>query len=74
MRCFWDPHVLCFIVSYLVLSSFDNGKLKNYLSHGMQKSAYDIPYFFGYKTKFFSFQNNSKDLDPSCLGRVKLVL
>ena len=42
-----------------------------------------IPYFFGYKTEFFSFQNNSKDLDPSCrmdldlwncLGRVKLVL
>ena len=39
--------------------------------------------FFGYKTEFFSFQNNSKDLDPSCkmdldlwdcLGRVKLVL
>ena len=42
-----------------------------------------IPYFFGYKTEFFSFQNNPKDLDPSyktdlnlwdCLGRVKLVL
>ena len=40
-------------------------------------------YFFGYKTDFFSFQNNPKDLDPSykthldlwdCLGRVKLVL
>ena len=37
----------------------------------------------GYKTDFFSFQNNPKDLDPSCktdldlwdcLGRVKLVL
>ena len=25
-----------------------------------------IPYFFGYKTEFFSFQNNPKDLDPSC--------
>ena len=43
----------------------------------------DLPYFFGYKTEFFSFQNNPKDLDPSCkmdldlwdcLGRVKLVL
>ena len=43
----------------------------------------DIPYFLGYKTEFFSFQNNPKDLDPSykmdldlwdCLGRVKLVL
>ena len=42
-----------------------------------------VPYFFGYKTEFFSFQNNPKDLDPSykmdldlldCLGRVKLVL
>ena len=42
-----------------------------------------IPYFFGYKTEFFFFQNNPKDLDPSCkmdldrldcLGRVNLVL
>ena len=42
-----------------------------------------VPYFFGYKTEFFSFQNNPIDLDPSCkmdldlwdcLGRVKLVL
>ena len=42
-----------------------------------------ILYFLGYKTEFFSFQNNPKDLDPSCktdldlwdcLGRVKLVL
>ena len=42
-----------------------------------------LPYFFEYKTEFFSFQNNPKDLDPSCktdldlwdcLGRVKLVL
>ena len=24
-----------------------------------------IPYFFCYKTEFFSFQNNPKDLDPS---------
>ena len=46
-------------------------------------SQIQIPYFFGYKTEFFSFQNNPKDLDPSyktdldlldCLGRVKLVL
>ena len=43
----------------------------------------NIPYFFGYKMEFFSFQNNPKDLDPSCkmdldlwdcLGRVNLVL
>ena len=25
-----------------------------------------IPYFFDYKTELFSFQNNPKDLDPSC--------
>ena len=44
-------------------------------------SFFYIPYFFGYKTEFFSSQNNPKDLDPSCkmdldlwdcLGRVKL--
>ena len=42
-----------------------------------------VPYFFDYKTEFFSFQNNPKDLDLSyktdldlwdCLGRVNLVL
>ena len=42
-----------------------------------------LSYFFGYKTGFFPFQNNPKDLDPSYktdldlwdrLGRVKLVL
>ena len=42
-----------------------------------------VPYFFGYKTGFFSFQNNPKVLDPSCktdlelwhcLERVELVL
>ena len=40
-----------------------------------------VPYFFDYKTEFFSFQNNPKDLDPSsktdldlwdCLGRAKI--
>ena len=43
----------------------------------------ELPYFFGYKTECFFFQNNPKDLDPSCktdldlldcLGRVNLVL
>ena len=43
----------------------------------------DVPYFFGYKTEVFSFQNNPKELDLSCktdldfwdcLGRIKLVL
>ena len=42
-----------------------------------------LPYFFGYKTEFFSFQNNPKALDPSCktdldlwdgLGSVKFLL
>ena len=42
-----------------------------------------LPYFLSYKTKFLSFQNNPKNLDPSykmdldlpdCLGRVKLVV
>ena len=42
-----------------------------------------VPYFFGYKTGIFPFQNNPKVLDPSCktdlelwhcLGRVELVL
>ena len=41
-----------------------------------------LPYFFGYKTAFFSFQINPKDLDLSymtdlylwdCFGRVKLI-
>ena len=42
-----------------------------------------LPYFFSYKAEFLSFQNNSKNLDPSyktnlgiwdCLGRVKRML
>ena len=28
-------------------------------------SVSNVPYFLGYKTDFFSFQNNPKDLDPS---------
>ena len=28
-------------------------------------SVAQVPYFFGYKTEFFVFQNNPKDLDPS---------
>ena len=27
---------------------------------------FSLPYFFGYKTDFFSFLDNPKDLDPSC--------
>ena len=30
-----------------------------------KKKYHKIPYFLGYKTDFFSFQNNPKDLDPS---------
>ena len=42
-----------------------------------------LPFFFGYKTEMFSFQNNPKNLNLSyktdldlwdCLGRVKLIL
>ena len=45
--------------------------------------AGNIPFFFGCKPEFFSFQNNPKNLDPSyqtgldlwdSLGRVKFVL
>ena len=45
--------------------------------------VWNVPYLFAYKTVFFSFQNNPKNLDPSykmdldlwdCLGRVKPVL
>ena len=41
-----------------------------------------LPYFFGYKTEFYSFLNSPKNLDLSCktdldlcdcLGRVKLI-
>ena len=49
----------------------------------MLGSISGISYFFAYKTVFFSFQNNPKNLDPSfktdldlwdCLGTVKPVL
>ena len=32
----------------------------------------NLPYFFGYKTGFFSFQNNPKVLDPSCKTDLEL--
>ena len=44
-------------------------------------TGHAVPYFFHYKTEFFSFQKNPKDLDPSCktvldlwdcLARVKI--
>ena len=67
------------VVQYLFLYTGPTDEQENnqrYFSNG-------LPYFFGYKTEFFSFQNNPKYLDPSykmdldlldCLGRVKLVL
>ena len=64
----------------LVICSLSRGRI----NIGHTQPFFDkLPYFFGYKTEFFSFQNNPKDLDPSCkmdldlwdcLGRVKLVL
>ena len=30
-----------------------------------KKIILELPYFFGYKIEFFSFQNNPKNLDPS---------
>ena len=35
-----------------------------YYKYHLQKIT-QLPYFFGYKTKFISFQNNPKDLDQS---------
>ena len=32
------------------------------IKHGL---TFHVPYFFGYKTESFSFQNNPKNLDPS---------
>ena len=52
-------------------------------AYSEKKVRKHLSYFFGYKTEFFTFQNNPKDLDLSyktdldlwdCLGRVKLVL
>ena len=61
-------------------------KLKMAKVYGFIKDEFPnityLSYFFGYKTEFFSFQNNPKNLDPSykmdldlwdCSGRIKLV-
>ena len=49
----------------------------------ISRRKFVLLYFIGCKTEVFSFQNNPKDLDPSCktdldpcdcLGRAKLVL
>ena len=67
-----------------IYSDSREGKLPSYSQINMVFFCYlTLPYFFGYKTEFFSFQNNPKNLDPSyktdldlwdCLGRVQLVL
>ena len=58
-------------------------EIKMLISEILNMILKTLPYFFGYKTGFFSFQNNPKVLDPSCktdlelwhcLGRVELVL
>ena len=63
----YKASVSCVVVSYVC-------------SYGFH---FVLLYFFGYKTAFFPFQNNRKNLDPSykteldiwnCLGRVKLML
>ena len=36
-----------------------------YASYIHSREIKTLPYFLGYKTDFFSFQNNPKDLDPS---------
>ena len=74
-----------------LLASLDNVKLQT-RSLLLWKRIYSIrsklfllkvPYFFGYKAKFFFLPKQSKNLDPSyktdldfwdCFGRVKLVL
>ena len=77
------------ILFFASTSSRDQFLKERILSKGLPHSEKQtgihasLRYFFGYKTEFFSFQNNPKDLDPSykmdldlldCLGRVKLVL
>ena len=71
-------------VFYELLHHFDSSsQLADITSYLHVYSKFLVPYFFGYKTGFFSFQNNPKVLDPSCkmdlelwhcLGRVELVL
>ena len=61
-------------------------KLSLYCDHSLESQVHvkgQIPCFCSYKTKFYSFQNNPKNLDPSCKmdrdfsdcsRKVKLVL
>ena len=75
----------CYMIQYLIWSHSDvvwwcDIDILNFKA---EKKSQNLPYLFGYKTEFFSFQNNPKDLDLpyktdldllDCLGRVKLVL
>ena len=75
--------VCVWIIIHAILYStniFEVGRFKQYF---FLKQLLNLPYFFSYKTEFFSFQNNPKNLDPSYkmdldvwdyLGIVKLVL
>ena len=73
LKSFW------LVVTVVMKRTNGGGRGKDSLLCNFHK----VPYFFGYKTGFFSFQNNPKVLDPSCktdlelwhcLGRVELVL
>ena len=70
------PNNPCFLSTAMVATSAAPGLLSPVKEHKIQ-------YFFAYKMEFLSFQNNSKNLDPSykmdpdlwdCFGRVKLIL
>ena len=76
----WNPKHISFFRPNV--SKYWDTKKGKRLSQ-MEIEFHNLPYFLGYKTDFFSFQNNPKDLDLSyktdldlwdCLGRVKLVL
>ena len=71
------PHQNCLVKTVLMRGP------QHFSLRKIRKIIFELPYFFGYKTGVFSFQNNPKDLDPSfktdldlwdCLGRVKLVI
>ena len=76
----------CYYTSFPFLNNLKNLDFWACLGRGKPPSYMrrnTVLYFFGYKTDFFFFQNNPKDLDPSCktdpdlwvcLGRVNFVL
>ena len=42
-----------------------NKQTIKFISAKLKSLITDVQYFFGYKTVFFPFQNNPKNLDPS---------